>query len=212
MFPSVNQHIRLVSFEEKEEAKQYKTTVADISNDLIMITYPIDEQTGRTAVLLDGQPVYVSYINQDGNQYEFSSVILRRIKENIPLLQIRKPEPKEVRKIQRRNYVRVPAMLNVDFMIEGVKHSAMSIDISGGGILLLCKGNIVFPEGVFPVTIHLPDGDVQAKTEPVRQPVKQDNGLQKIPLRYTQIAEGHRDKIVRFCFAKQLENRNKLRA
>ncbi|WCN37220.1 flagellar brake protein [Aneurinibacillus uraniidurans] len=209
MFPSVNQHIRLTSFEEKEEAKQYKTTVADLSNDMIMITYPIDEQTGRTAILLDRQAVYVSYMNQDGNQYEFSSEVVRRTKDNIPLLLLRKPELKDIRKIQRRNYLRVPVMLNVDFMIENTKHSARSVDISGGGLLLLCKPEITFPEEAFSVTIHLPDQDIAAKVELVRQPIPQDNGLLKVPLRFTQIAEGHRDKIVRFCFAKQLENRKR---
>lgn len=209
MFPSVNQQIRLTSFEEKEEAKQYKATVADLSDDMIMITYPIDEQTGRTSVLLDRQAVYVSYINQDGNQYEFSSEVVRRTRDNIPMLQLKKPALKDIRKIQRRNYVRVPVMLDVDFTINNTKHSARSVDISGGGILLLCKPDIPFPEDSFSVTIHLPDGDIVAKVELVRQPMLQDNGLQKVPLCFTQIAEGHRDKIVRFCFAKQLENRKR---
>jgi c-di-GMP-binding flagellar brake protein YcgR len=227
MYPAVNQTVRLTSFNEGTEAKQYKTTVADISEDFIMVTYPIDEQTGRTSLLLDGWPVYVSYNNPDGNQYEFLTVILRRKRENIPLLVLQKPNKDNINKIQRRNYVRVPAKLKIEFACKGEEqvYSGMTVDISGGGVKFCYRGDIEWPEGkekVIEAWLYLPDPaskngqkvqkemKVSFEAKLVRNPVKDEIGVQTIAASFTAITEAHREMIIRYCFARQLEIRKKL--
>jgi c-di-GMP-binding flagellar brake protein YcgR len=226
MFPAISQMIRLVSYNENNEEKKYRVTVADITDKFIMVTYPIDEQSGRTALLPDGRPLYVNYNHQDGAQYEFFSVIVRRQRENIPMLVLLKPEKESIRRIQRRNYLRVPAKLKLEFSFEADEsekiYEGYTVDISGGGIKFICSGRIQWPETkLFNCWLYLPETSIQNKktkseerllfrAKIVRSPVNDGNGLQTVAVGYADIAEACRQKIIRYCFMRQLEIKNKM--
>lgn len=226
MFPSVNQVVRLVTYSERNEEKKYKAIVADMTDDHIMITYPIDEQNGQTALLVDGSSLYVSYIQSDGAQYEFLTVIVRRKRENIPMLVLIKPAKDTIRRIQRRNYLRVPAKLKLDFFWDteaGPKtYAGLTVDISGGGIKFICSAKTPWPDGLHTLAcrLYVPEiGPHNTKTKQelciplkgkiIRSSAPDANGLQTVALTYEEIAEMHREKIIRYCFARQLEIKNK---
>ncbi|GED12466.1 hypothetical protein AM501_07045 [Aneurinibacillus migulanus] len=225
MFPAVNQMVRIISFNEGNEEKKYKAIVADSTNEHIMLTYPIDEQSGRTSLLLDGWTVYVSYNHSDGAQYEFLSVIVRKQRDNIPMLVLLKPAKDNIRRIQRRDYLRVPAKAKLEFSWQtqdGEKaYSGFTVDISGGGIKFVCNARISFPEeNMIECRLYLPEINAQnkktnqelcipLKAKIIRHPVPGGNGLQTVAVTYEEIAEFHREKIIRYCFSRQLEIRNK---
>ncbi|MFT9846518.1 flagellar brake protein [Aneurinibacillus sp. REN35] len=226
MFPSVNQVVRLVSYDERNEEKKYKAIVADITDEFIMITYPIDEQNGHTALLVDGSSLYVSYIQSDGAQYEFLTVIVRRKRENIPMLVLIKPAADTIRRIQRRDYLRVPTKLKLDFFWdtegEPKTYAGLTVDVSGGGIKFMCSAKTPWPDGIHILAckLYVPEiGPQNIKTKQelciplkakiIRRSAPDVNGLQTVALTYDEIAEVHREKIIRYCFARQLEIKNK---
>ncbi|GEN36327.1 MULTISPECIES: flagellar brake protein [Aneurinibacillus] len=226
MFPLVNQTVQLVSYNERNEEKKYKAVVADITEEFIMITYPIDEQSGRTSLLMEGSTLYVTYSHSNGAQYEFMTVVVRRQRENIPMLVLIKPALDNIRKIQRRDYVRVPAKVKIECLWkegeEDRMYSGLTVDISAGGAKFICNANIKWPEERrFECRLYLPEmnaGNKQGKQELciplkvriVRHPVINGNGTQTVAIVYEDIAEVHREKIIRYCFARQLEIKNKL--
>lgn len=225
MFPAVNQMVQIISFNEGNEEKKYKALVADSTSEHIMLTYPIEEKSGRTSLLLDGWTVYVSYNHPDGAQYEFLSVIVGKQRENIPMLVLLKPAKDNIRRIQRRDYLRVPAKVELEFSWQaqdGQKtYTGLTVDISGGGIKFVCKAGIPFPEeNIIACQLYLPEINTQnkktnqelcipLKAKIIRQPMPDGNGLQTVAVTYEEIAELHRERIIRYCFFRQLEIRNK---
>ena len=122
--------------------KYFNSNIQDITPEYIAISIP--SSSGEYIPLSKGAIIDVLYYEED-HLYKFKSIVIGRKFENIPILLI--SLPREIKKIQRRKFVRVP-LLNVG-KFKNLKNApktnpatidkseyakAILLDLSGGGM------------------------------------------------------------------------------
>lgn len=133
--------------EVKYQGEVYKSSIQDTLEDCIVIGLPIKE--GMYIPLGDGDRLQVIYYDEQC-VYDFETVVISRRTENgIPQILLAKPE--DAKKIQRRQYVRVPIISYIQYIIVEAGMTAAAVekklkgkdvkkgillDLSGGGFKL----------------------------------------------------------------------------
>ncbi|WP_040211265.1 flagellar brake protein [Clostridium polynesiense] len=124
------------------EDKIYKSTVQNLSEDLFSISIPIVER--EYLPIESGSTVEIVHYDGEGNIYQYKSDVVDRIIENkLPQLILNKPLT--VKKVQRRNFVRVNMMQLIKYnkinfgSMEELTGKAILIDLSGGGMKIQVK-------------------------------------------------------------------------
>ena len=222
MLPKIGQtiHLDLTGDGEENQLYTYKSRVADLRDQIAVIELPISEKTGRTSPLLAGTACHAWYIGVDGSRYEFPTTILGRYSENIPVLHMSLPAKEEVRRNQRRNYLRIQTSIEIavklDDSIRNYHFLARTADLSGGGLSFTCQETYRLKEqDTLKIWLSLPNkaGQVQhayAEGEIVRVKAPKEKGKhQWVSVKFVQISESDRSKIVRACYERQLEMRKK---
>ncbi|NNV02177.1 MULTISPECIES: flagellar brake protein [Bacillales] len=220
--PRIGQTLRLslVHASEERNGQTFKTRVADLTEEHIVIELPISEATGRTGPFPAGTECNVWYIGDDGSRYEFRTVINGRQSENIPVLLIRKPEKTAVKRTQRRSYLRINTAVEIAVKttdpVRRYHFLTRTINLSGGGISFTCEASYRLQvKDRLQVWMALPgkNGQVQhayGVVEIVRCNPAEEKGLhQWISGKFVQISEADRAKIVRACYERQLDWRKK---
>lgn len=157
----------------------YKSNVQDITEEYVAISIPVNN--GQYLPLRKEERITGVYY-YDKEIYRFETVVLGRKVDKILIIMIKKPST--FRKIQRRNFVRVPFMTNVvcarinlakdmknigDNQIEFFE--AYSLDISGGGMRLAVSREWeekINCKDILMVTIPLQQESITVKTRIVR--------------------------------------------
>ncbi|QOT00587.1 flagellar brake domain-containing protein [Brevibacterium sp. JNUCC-42] len=221
VLPQVGQVMRLslASLSEEQNKQVYKTRVADYSEKMFAIELPIDEETGRTKTLPIGTTCSVWYVGQDGSRFDFVTKILGTKQENIPMLLLEKVAKEQIVRTQRRGYLRVPASFEVSVSYPNIRGKqkilAKSLDISGGGLAFACpKAHILQEQQEVDMWISLPSktGSVShafATALVARVQEQELSDFNWISLQFVAISEADRAKIVRVCYERQLEIRQK---
>ncbi|MCI1943689.1 flagellar brake protein [Clostridium luticellarii] len=192
------------------DGKIYKSNIQDISEDYIGINIPVNNH--KYIVLKKGDKIAaVYYLGK--NIYRFNTVVIGRKIEKILIIMIKKPEEVEV--VQRRNFVRVPLVLNVLCAVVPVNKdphnldeqvevfNAHSLDLSGGGMKisvddkLKCK---VSAGDIIMVTIPMEDDSLAVKGKVVR--ISRNNDKSKIifGLNFVDLDKINRERIVKLLF------------
>ncbi|MCU6795856.1 MULTISPECIES: flagellar brake protein [Paenibacillus] len=215
MLPKVNQilHIQINSIDEEEAKQEYKSRIADQDDNSIFMEIPINEKTGRLKKLYIGDEISAYFILDGGVKNYFTTSVLGFTDDVIRLIQIRKPAPETITKIQRRSFLRVPAELEM-----AVKYSdqlqfiAVTDDVGGGGISFLCDGYIPLAAQQMVscwLLANYKNGQIEHipfKGEMVRIKML-ESGRQQVMMRFAEITDRDRQKIIRYCFERQLEFR-----
>lgn len=177
---------------------------------------PTDEQTGRPIFLTQGSKWLVWYFGSDGSRYEFQTEVVEKRNENIPLVFIQIPEKSQFTRTQRRNFVRVDVNVEVAVKVEDNVRSyhflAFTRDLSGGGLAITCPDTYrLAPGDRVRMWMVLPtrSGSVEHVTAAgectrVHKP-DPDKSLQWVSIKFVEISENDRAKIIRTCFERQLE-------
>ncbi|WP_240413896.1 flagellar brake protein [Paenibacillus periandrae] len=215
MLPKVNHilHIQINSIDEDEAKQEYKSRIADQDDNSIFMEIPINEKTGRLKKLYIGDELSAYFILDGGVKNYFTTSVLGFTDDVIRLVQIRKPAPESITKIQRRSFLRVPAELEM-----AVKYSdqlqfiAVTDDVGGGGISFLCDGYIPLAAQQMVscwLLANYKNGQIEHipfKGEMVRIKML-ESGRQQVMMRFAEITDRDRQKIIRYCFERQLEFR-----
>jgi c-di-GMP-binding flagellar brake protein YcgR len=219
MLPKINQQVKLIELSNFDNRKMLKSNIADLSQDSITITYPVEENGGLPRLLSKNAQVIMIYNGKDECQYEFSTIVIGRRKENIPLYILARPKESTIKRRQRREYFRVPTNLRVDVQIQSNVQSkpfaAVTMDLSGGGMTFVCNNSINIKQGgALTCTIMLPDTDqtksIQVIAEIIRLMAPQDRHQhQRVSVKFIKMRELDRDIIIRYCYGRQLELRKK---
>lgn len=189
----------------------YKSNIQDITDEYLGISIPVSD--GKYLPLAKGERVTaIYYYGKD--IYRFDTIVIGRKIEKILVIMLRKPE--KVTVIQRRNFARVPLMMNVccallcnekniytigDNQIEFF--DAYTLDISGGGMRVaidrkyekkMQRGNMLM------VTIPLGDENVTIQGKIVR--VENDRKNPKIicGLNFIDLDRKVREIIIKMVF------------
>lgn len=182
--------------------KNYKSVIQDIreEEDEILISIPVLD--GEYLTLVTGRVIEQIYYDNNGNVYQFKSKVLGRIKEkNLSLYRF--SSPFDVRKIQRRDYVRVNFIKAINYLsskdIEKEKYKkALLLDLSGGGMKIkvdekLDNNDLIFSKIIYDDSII----DVNGKVVRVE---KTEDKEYICGINFSDIEERTREEIIRIVF------------
>lgn len=198
----------------------YKARIADLNEDVISIEMPLSEETGRIGFFTEGREIGCWLYTINGSKYSFVCLALGRKKERIPLMKISHPLPNTVQKEQRREFLRVPCYEEGAFYPlqpgEFNPFVAKIVDLSGGGLAFISMEKPTISPGTevkWWLSLVLKSGPIlhpsgTAKLIRILDPA--EKGLPyKCPIEFTNLAEFERQKIIRFCFERQLDIKKK---
>ena len=202
----------------QKSSRTYKSRIADLDPDgaTAAMEVPTDEQTGSSGYLLQGTKWLVWYFGPDGSRYEFATVVVGKRNDNIPLVLIHLPDKQQIVRTQRRNFVRVE--LKVDIAVQ-LKDSLRNYhflthtqDLSGGGLAITCSQTYRLMVGdrlALWMALPMRSGAIEhvaAIGECTRvEPLESNSDQQLVSIKFVEISESDRAKIIRLCFERQLE-------
>ncbi|MFD0670450.1 flagellar brake protein [Cohnella sp. GCM10027633] len=215
MLPKINQtmYIQPAAEQEGAPAITLRSRVADLDAGNIYIEVPLDEKSRRYYRAQQGETLQLYFFTAEGVKHLFSTQVTGFRTDGVRLVSIRKPELDEITKDQRRSFLRVEANLELAVKIgDKLRFVAITEDVGGGGVSFVCdrKWPIV-PTSVLNCWLLLSyksgsiahagfDGEV------VRvMPVEPDRHL--VMMRFKEIADSDQQKIIRYCFERQLDKR-----
>lgn len=214
----INQRIEL-EVNSGEYAGTYLSRVEEIGENDVKIAIPVEK--GSIIPLRLKTPVTITLLAKDA-VYSGNSFIIGRLLEPIPVLVLLKP--KEYRRIQRRDYVRIDVKLPVKVEIslgnnqeETAVINTHTSNISGGGMMLVIQkselNGVDIPlDSTIELTFEIPEENytVQAIAQVVRstKEVSAKNEEELIVgARFTLIEEKAREEIISYVFKRQRELR-----
>lgn len=206
----VNQRVEITLGKKYEQP--FSSRIEDITPTTIILAMPMDK--GVPVLLSPGNVFFGKAIDQ-GAVYQFTSTFID--KKILPLPVWIASPPRNIRKIQQRAFVRIDAVLPVTMEFEDETEAdsmrllkAFTRDISGGGMQVISKEPIQLGSQL-QLQIELPEfGSVRTIGKVVRAEQPQDaRSLFWISIKFIDIPEGIRSKIIKFIFKKQLEQRQK---
>lgn len=199
-----------------ENVEKFRCKVVEKKDNLIYITYPVNEKTNRTVYLIDGSQFRAIFQSEDQLYYAFETEVVGRVNDRIPMIILSCPPENEFIKIQRREFVRVKT--DVDVAVEYRHHYYQYVteDISAGGVALKLPTQPPFAEGeTVKLTIVLPfnNGEikyVQTNAEVVRIFEREEQLYAS--LQFLDTDEIDKQQILQFCFQRQVMMRKEMAA
>lgn len=203
-----------VKKEKTHEEQTYTCTIIDQTDDFIYIDQPIHTETHRTSVLSRGSHIEVSFIGKDHVVYAYESIVIHRKLLTIPAYAILPPKENEMNRIQRRNFVRVQA--SIDVAIDCVNQTiepftTVTKDISGGGLACIMPvPNFLEKNQCINVYLVLPTTSptfIQAKARVVKIHLKNE-AHPIVSMEFIQLSPADQQSMIRYVFSiqrKQLE-------
>jgi c-di-GMP-binding flagellar brake protein YcgR len=191
---------------------RFASRVEEIASNEMVIAMPM--QKGRPIFLESGRGFYGKIITEGGVYFFKSKFITKRMH---PLPVWIAAMPYEVEKMQQRAFVRfdVSQPLQLEYFLDDDVDNAITLkvmtrDLSGGGLQAICEQSI--PIGTkLKMAVTLPeDGELELDGEVIRvQKPQEDRQLFWISIKFVGVRNIVRDKISKFIFKKQLEQRQK---
>lgn len=193
--------------------KQYRSRAKSLSEERMVVIVPVK---GSSRVAMDhGQKVKVIYTDSSAVYVFFTTVVSL---DNDDAETVTLGKPYDMRKIQRRNFVRLDTRVKVlfcrldnRFERKGSPGEGVSVDISGGGMMFMCD-EVLSSGDVLDAEVFLGQSE---KVRAIGRVVRFTENPPKTKMKYsvgfefTVIEESERDKIIRFIFNQQRELRRK---
>ncbi|TGE32631.1 flagellar brake domain-containing protein [Desulfosporosinus sp. Sb-LF] len=197
-----------LSVPEGEYVGTYRTRIEEVGEKILAVGAPYEH--GELVPLREGTKVKLTFWDEVA-AYSFVGRIMQRIAVPIPMLVLELPD--SVAKVQRRSFVRVPAMYPVTFRSvtrEGLSdlHKGTMLDISGGGIRFLTEERVENKSLLY-VQIALPNGDLQTPVRVCRAEKVEDSKRYTVSVEFHDLPERERDKVIRCVFDIQRAMRKK---
>jgi c-di-GMP-binding flagellar brake protein YcgR len=213
LLPKVNQilYMQVNSIDEEEAKEELKARIADVLDEHVLIEIPLHVKTGKMKRLYAGDELSAYYVTEGGVKNYFISSVLGFREDVLKLVVLKKPELEAINKVQRRNFLRVPAELKIAVKVsELVQFMGYTDDVGGGGVSFQCKKNIpiqVMNEADCWLLVHFKNGKVDYANFKAEllcvKPTETDQQL--VMLRFIDISDRERQKIIKYCFERQLE-------
>lgn len=212
---------------------EYSVRIIDIKEDTLMTDIPLDAK-GYPKSLPPGEKIRVGYA-VSGQYYTFYTDVVNILSEQVPVLVLKKPTKEHIRKIQRRQFFRVPVML--DSLIQGLQPDEWTpgkkieleellragepsrqkkvslVDLSAGGLAFRTtepfveKGQMVVGTLDFPLKGKEHHVTYLAVVRRFFQ--EEETGMYFCSIEFIDMPERTRDYIMRYCMERQLELRKR---
>ncbi len=203
-----------ITLKRKTDDIEYSSVIQNIQDDKIYITVPYKGE--QALVLMHNESVTVKYISKEA-AYHFESVFLGLHMENevLRLYKIAAPDLAAVKRVQLRQFVRVPVMLDVEYCLSSSdeKKKGISLDLSAGGMRLAAKEalpvNTVL-ELNFQISVRGKTAEMQLKGEVMRcYPADDDSNVHHVGIKFLNLDRSTEDMICSYVFQKQMEQLRK---
>lgn len=200
--------------EDSDDESKYKSRIVDIQEDFVMIDYPAHVETGKTTFLTNDTELFITFTDELKMSYGFKTVVQGRRLEGIPMLQLAYKGDDYLIKVQRREFVRVDA--NVDVAVETEEKTVrlVTADISAGGLAInLPTLNTLEEQTNVKLLIVLPFAKraieyVRVEAKVVRIWEEKERNIAS--LEFLDISSADCQQIVQFCFERQLQLKKKM--
>lgn len=186
-----------------EDDKVYKSRIQSVNDKEIYIDIPL--HNNEYLILNKGDDIHLIKYGNEGSVYELScKVIDRKIEGNIRLYRL--SEPYDIKKIQRRNYVRVETIRGIKCFRKDEEFNALILDLSGGGMKIKSNKKLEMDEEIVSF-IKTDDGEFMVKGKIIRVEETSFNQY-SLGIEFVDIEERTREKIIKLVFSimrKQME-------
>lgn len=135
-----------------DEIEPLKCMVTEIEEGTFYIDYPVKVKTGKPAFLVNGTQLKATFTDAKKGTFIFYTEVLKKVKGNIPMLQLLLPPVELFIKIQRRQFVRVETRVDVAVHPkngEFVPFRTVTEDLSAGGAALRLTNNMTIHDVPF---------------------------------------------------------------
>ncbi len=215
MLPKINQTMYIQTVNELPETPSLtlRSRVADIDAGNIYIEIPLDEKSRRYYRAQVGETMQLYFFTAEGVKHLFTSQVTGFRKDTVNLVSIRKPNLDEISKDQRRSFLRVEANLELAVRLsDRLKFVAITEDVGGGGVSFVCDRKWPIVQNTLLdcwLLLTYKGGSIAHASfqgEVVRVlPAESDRHL--IMMRFKEIADSDQQKVIRYCFERQLDKR-----
>lgn len=202
------QAVDIVIPEGQEYSGRYRTRIDEVGERVVSIGAPYIQ--GEVIPLREGTVIEVTF-SDEISAYSFDAKIIQRIAIPIPVFVLELVN--SIRRVQRRDYVRVPAFYDVLFRtvtrqgLGNPKKGNMQ-DLSGGGMRFQTK-EALENKAILYMQLTLPNGEVQTPARVCRVEKIDDGRRYSISVEFYEINERDRDRIIRCVFDLQRAMRKK---
>lgn len=219
LVPKISQ---VVTFKLKDqptqESVEYRTRVADEYGEILVIDCPINTYNGRMKRLKVGDVLVASFITNTGVKHTFETYVMKErdgLEAAFPLYEIARPAENAMTSIQRRNFFRISIEVDVAVQrLNGKRNVFRTDDIGGGGVSFIVDRHHSFEAGEqLNCWIVLPrrNGSIDHSSfvaEVVREK-ELETGRKLIMVKFNEIIETERQRIMQFLFEKQIQYRDR---
>lgn len=188
---------------------EFRSRVVEFGDDSLWIELPLHTKSHAPAKLSDDQLV-IKYRVPSGALLQYAASFLSALDNPVRVWQVSSPTTESVSRLQQRQYVRVPAGLHIrlEYTESGTVKSldVHSRDISGGGIaVMLPRGVYLDTGGFITARFTLPTNEfpVEVICQVVRISERNEFGFAIASLKYINIKEPTRQKIIQYSFVRQ---------
>lgn len=189
-------------------AGEYKTHLDEVGEKFLSVFAPMVH--GQIVPLREGTLAKVIFWDEVA-AYEINTTIIQRIA--VPVAIFILDFSNDISRVQRRNYVRIPAFYPVTFRSvnrQGLSDTqkATMLDLSGGGMRFQTE-EAVERGAILIATLDLPTGSLQISARVCRVEKDAENKRYSVSVDFYQIPERDRDRIIRCVFDLQRDMRKK---
>lgn len=194
-------------FKKDNNRNLYPSQVLEIIEpDELVIRGPMKKT--QLVLLHKGEEIEISYYVENKGRFIFTAKVISRELNKMYTLRIKKIS--EIRKIQLRNYYRLPVTLEIEKIFPVINddnkvfiEKCEAKDISGGGLKLYCNYQHVVGDEVY-LKFKLENKLIDAKAKVVRiEEIENLNYKYCIGITFVDIEEQIRDFIVKYIFEQQ---------
>lgn len=217
MFPKINDllFIQIDSTDEKEAKPVYKSRVSEMDDDQIYIEVPLDESSGRPKKLHLGDELSIMFSGETGSKFFFHSYVVGFHEDVIRQVKIQRPDAESITPVQRRSFLRVQAGLELAVSHpDGRRFVTRTEDVGGGGLSFYAEaGQMIKTGDQLSCWLLVPYKNGSVEHVPFRGEVVRSKELvanrKMVMLKYENITDMERQKVIRYCFERQLDFRNR---
>jgi len=185
-----------------------KSIIQEVEEQYISIGVPMNQ--GLYYPLNKGDIVDAYYNDSKGNIYGFTTTVIGRKFDRIPMLLIN--QPTNIKKIQRRKFVRIEHLTPINYIVvkdypnNPIKNvsevdfrKGYSLDISGGGMRIKIASEVSLGDYVL-VSAPLDEQEILALCKVVRLEKDIDGKLNVCGISFEDVNSNTREKIIQFIF------------
>lgn len=189
----------------------YRSKVIDRTEEYLYIDYPVNPRDYVQLPIRPKDRLTIEYVSK-GSVNSFTTTVKQIIESSLIAFVIPVPKEEEIKRIQRREYVRV--LVDLDTAIHSLDGSfepftTITRDISGGGMLIITPKHVELAEGTM-VEVYLVLKSkttdykyIKTKAEVIRTTL--ENDITFTSFKYHFADERERQQVIEFCFTVQRE-------